>query len=206
MTGRTKVPEDAAIGVFAHSGWAAYVVLSGSPRAPEIVARGRMHLCDDTIPGAKQPYHEAEPMAFALAAKFIARCAAATAKLAAGEIATIEARTKLNWCCVLTASGRPLPDLKSILASHSTIHAAEGEFYRDAVAKACAERGIAVRRVRQRDMEAELQTLPVPASAAKERLAAFGKQVGSPWTQDEKLSASGAWLMLASRPSRRKAG
>jgi hypothetical protein len=206
MTGRLRLPDGAALGVFAHSGWAAYVVLTGSPKAPEIVARGRMQLCDTSIPGAKQPFHEAEPMAFAAAEKFIARCAVATAKLAAKEIAAIEARAKLSACCVLTASGRPLPDLKGILASHSTIHAAEGEFYRDAVANACAERGIAVRRVRQRDLEAELQTLPVPASAAKERLAAFGKQVGSPWTQDEKASASGAWLMLASRPSRRKGG
>jgi hypothetical protein len=206
MTARSKVPDGAAVGVFAHSGWAAYVVLAGSPKAPEILARGRMQLCDTSIPGAKQPYHEAEPMAFAAAEKFIARCAAATAKLAAQEIAAIETQWKLNSCCVLTASGRPLPDLRGILASHSTIHAAEGEFYRDAVVNACTQSGIAVRRVRQRDIEAELQTLPVPASAAKDRLAAFGKQVGSPWTQDEKLSASGAWLMLASRPSRRRSG
>jgi hypothetical protein len=38
--------------------------------------------------------------------------------------------------------------------------------------------------------------------AAKERIAAFGKQAGPPWTQDEKLAALGAWLMLAVLPSR----
>jgi len=206
MTGRSKVPDGAALGVFAHSGWAAYVVLAGSPRAPDILARGRMQLCDTSIKGAKQPFHEAEPMPFAAAEKFIVRCTAATAKLAEVAIAAIQVRTPLRACCVLTASGRPLPDLKGILASHSTIHAAEGEFYRDAVAAACAANGIAVRRVRRRDMEAEMQTLPVPLSAAKERLAAFGKQVGAPWTQDEKLSAAGAWLMLASKASRRTAG
>jgi hypothetical protein len=203
MTSRSKVSDGAALGVFAHSGWAAYVVLTGNPKAPEIVARGRMQLCDTSVPGAKQPFHEAEPMPFALAEKFIARCTAATAKLAAEEIAAIETRAKLAFCCVLAASGRPLPDLKGILASHAAIHAAEGEFYRDAIATACTASGIVVRRVRQRDMEAEMQTLPIAVSAAKERLAVFGKQVGSPWTADEKLSASGAWLMLASRPSRR---
>jgi hypothetical protein len=203
MTGRSKVPDGAALGVYSHSGWAAYVVLTGSAKAPEIAARGRMQLCDVGIKGAKQPFHEAEPMPFAEAGKFIARCRAATAKLADKEIAAIAARTPVGSCCVLTASGRPLPDLKGILASHAAIHAAEGEFYRDAVATACTARGIAVRRVRQRDMEAEIQTLPVSVVDAKNRLAGFGKQMGAPWTQDEKLSALGAWLMLASRPSRR---
>ena len=203
MTARSRVPDGAALGVYAHSGWAAYVVLAGSAREPAIVSRGRIQLCDPGIKGSRQPYHEAEPMPFPAAEKFIARCAAVTAKLAGEAIAAIHAGTPLTGCCVLTASERPLPDLRGILASHSTIHAAEGEFYRDAVAAACAERGIAVRRVRRRAMDAEMEALPVPVGDAKGRIVAFGKQVGAPWTQDEKLSAAGAWLMLASGPSRR---
>jgi hypothetical protein len=100
---------------------------------------------------------------------------------------------------VLAASGRPLPGLKDILASHSYIHAAEGEFYRDAVAVACEAAGISVRRIRSRAMDEELDLLAIPAAVARERLAAFGKAVGSPWTQDEKLSALGGWVMLAGR-------
>jgi hypothetical protein len=202
MTGRSKVP-DAALGVRSHSGWAAYVLLSGNPKKPDILARGRMQLCDPSIHGSKQPFHEAEPKAFPLAEKFIARCTASTAKLAGQALADIAERAHITSCCVLTASGRPLPDLKGILASHSAIHAAEGEFYRDAIAAACDRVKIPVRRVRERDMEAETHNLPVPPSGAKARLAEFGKQVGAPWTADEKLSALGAWLMLASLPSRR---
>lgn len=202
MTGRSKVP-DAALGVRSHSGWAAYVLLAGNPRAPDIVARGRMQLCDPSIQGSKQPFHEAEPMAFPLAEKFIARCTASTAKLADKALSEIAGQARVTACCVLTASGRPLPDLKGILASHSTIHAAEGEFYRDAVAHACERVEIPVRRVRERDMEAETHNLPIPPAVAKARLVEFGKQLGAPWTADEKLSALGAWLMLASLPSRR---
>ncbi len=143
---------------------------------------------------------------FAAAAKFIARCTASSARLAAKAADDLHARSAPQACCILTASGRPLPDLRGILASHSTIHAAEGEFYRDAVAAACAHVGMAVRRVRERDMEAEILKLPLGAAAAKARLAEFGKQMGAPWTADEKLSALGAWLMLASLPSRRAAG
>ena len=203
MTGRTSRPEAAALGVRAHSGWAAYVVLRGDPKRPDIVARDRMMLCDTTIKGSKQPFHEAEPMTFAKAAQFIARCTTSTAALADKALDGIQERTPVRACCVMTASGRPLPDLKGILASHTLIHSAEGEFYRDAIAGACTKHQIAVRRVRERDVDVELQKLPVPAGAAKERLSEFGKRMGPPWTQDEKLAAIGAWLMLAHLPTRR---
>lgn len=182
----------AALGVRSHSGWAAYVVLSGNPKAPDIIARGRMELCERY----KQPFHEAEPMAFARAEKFIAACRAVTAKLANEALKDIG---PVSGCCILTASGRPLPDLKSILASHALIHAAEGEFYRDALAESCARVGIAVKRVRERDVVHEAEHLP----AWRERIAGFGRELGAPWTQDEKLSALGAWLVLAAKPSRR---
>jgi hypothetical protein len=190
MTGTSKRLK-AALGVRAHSGWAAYVVLKGDAKAPEIVARGRMILCD----GHKQPFHEAEPMAFARAEAFIAVCRTTTAKLADAALEGID----VSACCVLTASGRALPGLKGILASHALIHSAEGEFYRDAVADACRRRGIAVTRIRERDIPAEAEHLP----GWREGLAEFGKQVGAPWTQDEKLSALGAWLVLAAKRAKR---
>jgi hypothetical protein len=202
MTGRTRHPERATLGVRSHSGWAAYVVLAGNAKDPRFVTRERMQLCDPSIKGSKQPFHEAEPMPFAKAETFIQTCTTATAKLARKALTRINRETPLRACCVLTASGKPLPDLQAILSSHALIHTAEGEFYRDAIAGACDGCQIAVRRVRERDMENELQKLPVTAAAAKERIAAFGKQAGPPWTQDEKLAALGAWLMLSVLPSR----
>jgi len=204
MTGRTSRPDAAALGVRAHSGLAAYLVLSGDSMHPDIDARARMTLCDPAIKGSKQPFHEAEPMTFAKAEQFITRCAASTAALAEKALADIQRNSPVSACCVLTASGKPLPDLKGILASHTLIHAAEGEFYRDAVAVACKRQQIAVRRVRERDVEVELHKLPVPVVTAKERLIQFGKQMGPPWTQDEKMAAIGAWLMLALLPTRRR--
>ena len=208
MIGRSRVPElsIATVGVRSHSGWAAYVVLAGDPKEPEVVARGRMQLCDLAVKGAKQPFHEAEPMAFGAAEKFIGRCAATTQSLADKAADEICARTNLSACCVLAASGKPLPDLKGILASHALIHTAEGEFYRDAIDRAFARRKIVVRRIRERDIEMELLNLPPGVAAAKARVAEFGKKLGPPWTQDEKLSAFGAWLMLAALPARRRQG
>jgi hypothetical protein len=180
-------------------------VLAGDAKSPQLVTRDRMKLCDPAIAGSKQPFHEAEPMRFDRAETFIRSCTTATAKLARRAVTQIQKETPLRACCVLTAAGKPLPDLRTILASHALIHTAEGEFYRDAIARACESCDIVVRRVRERDMETEVQNLPVPAGAAKARLAEFGKQVGAPWTQDEKLAALGAWLMLAVLPSRHHA-
>lgn len=206
MTGRSKRPEAAALGVRSHSGWAAYVVLAGDPKKPKIIARERMTLCDPGIKGSKQPFHEAEPMPFAEAKKFIARCTSSSLELAKSAIDDVQRQTPVRACCILTASGRPLPGLEDILASHALIHSAEGEFYRDVVDQACSRRKITVRRVRERDMETELQKLPISVAAAKARMAEFGKILGPPWTQDEKLAAFGAWLMLALLPSSHASG
>lgn len=143
-------------------------------------------------------------MVFPAAEKFIARCAASTANLANIALQKIRSHTNVTACCVLSASGKSLPDLKGVLASHALIHTAEGEFYREAIERACAKWKIAVGRVRERDLEMELLKLPVSTDAARTRITEFGRQVGPPWTRDEKLSAGGAWLMLASLPKRRR--
>ena len=49
-----------AIGLRAHSGWAALVAVTGSAAGIEILARRRIELADPDVPGSKQPYHEAE--------------------------------------------------------------------------------------------------------------------------------------------------
>jgi hypothetical protein len=210
MTGRSKAPDGrgrAALGVRAHSGWAAYVVLGGRIDAPDILKRGRMELCDASIKGSKQPFHEAEPLPFDEGSRFIARCSKATAALADKVLVQIQSEVSpLAACCVLTASGRALPELRAILASHALIHAAEGEFYRDAVVEACARSKIPTERMRERDIDAAADRLPGNMAARRQRLDAFGKQVGTPWRQDEKLAALAAWLALASKASRKSPG
>jgi len=164
-----------------------------------------MELCDASIKGSKQPFHEAEPMKFAAAERYISTCQSATGTLAQNAFRTLVAKHGLlKACCVLTASGRPLPGLREILASHALIHAAEGEFYRDAIVAAAERIGIPVFKVREKDLAVAADRLPGSANERKVRLADFGKQVGSPWRQDEKLAAVGAWLALAGKPSQPK--
>jgi hypothetical protein len=203
MTGRSKGPEPtAAIGVRAHSGWAAYVVLGGKIEQPELRGRGIMALCDSTIDGSKQPFHHAEPMAFSAAKSFIDRCRSSSETLASRAFEDIIATNGgLRGCCILTASGRTLPALRDILASHALIHAAEGEFYRDVVAFAAQRRRIRSERVRERDLALAAERLPGTERTRRELVEKFGKAVGPPWRQDEKLATLAAWFALAMKPS-----
>jgi hypothetical protein len=197
------VKPSVALGARTHSGWAAYVVLSGETSAPRILFRGVMQLCDPKIQGSKQPFHHAEPMPFKEAEAFIQKCKKSSQSLADQALDEIAAaHGVLKGCCILTASGRPLPDLRAILASHALIHSAEGEFYREVIRNAAQQKGVATEMIRERDMQTLAERLPGTETSRRETLTAFGKQMGSPWRQDEKLAAMAAWFVLAMRQSR----
>jgi hypothetical protein len=201
MTGTSKARK-ATIGFRAHSGWACAILLAGPKTNPKIIDRRRVMLCDRSIQGSKQPFHEAEEMPFASAEAFIERCTKSTDALARFELKALRDVAKKNdlqivGCGLTTASGRPLPDLKSILASHSLIHAAEGEFYRDTLARACKAAKIEVSRVKEREVaDWTAARLNLTDTALKTQLATYGKALGAPWTVDEKLATMAAWLAL----------
>lgn len=202
MTGTSKARR-ATLGFRSHSGWACAIVLAGPKTDPKILDRRRITLCDPSIHGSKQPFHEAEPMPFESAKAFIDSCTKSTDRLAAGELKALRKIADTNGVEIVgagltTASGRPLPDLRSILASHSLIHAAEGEFYRDALARTCVRAGIAVSRIKERETaDWTAARLNLTDTALKTRLADWGKALGPPWTADEKLATMAAWLALA---------
>jgi hypothetical protein len=193
----------AALGFRSHSGWACAILLRGPKALPEILDRRRVELCDPTITGSKQPFHQAEAMPFAKGKAFIERCTSSSDTLARAALKELRkvaeaGGVEITGCGITTASGRPLPELQSILASHSLIHAAEGEFTRDRLAHACTAAKIAVSRVKEREVaDWTASRLNLTDTALKTRLAEWGKALGSPWTADEKLATMAAWLALA---------
>src|SRR5205085_934554 len=91
--------------------------------------------------------------------------------------------------CVLLASGRALPGLAGILASHALIHTAEGEFYRDALREACKSCGLHETGVQERKLTGEAaRALGRSGEDLQSKVAGFGKVLGPPWRQDEKMS------------------
>jgi hypothetical protein len=93
-------------------------------------------------------------------------------------------------CGLVLASGRELPPLESILASHALIHAAEGEHFRHALTHTSQRLGLPVVRVPERDLRVSSASLVTRVNAA-------GKQFGPPWTADQKLAALVAWRALS---------
>jgi hypothetical protein len=54
----------AAIGLRAHSGWAALVAVAGTVDAVRLLERRRIIIADPEIPGSKQPYHAAAELPY----------------------------------------------------------------------------------------------------------------------------------------------
>lgn len=198
-----RMSEQATIGFRTHSGWAVAIVVAGSPIEPVILDRRRIEFADPVLQGSKQPFHAAEPLPYPEAADLIDRVRASAEQLAeralSGLIESLAARDyTIIGAMVLTAAGRPLPELAAILKSHALIHTAEGEFFREVIASACARHSLPITRVKERevwDLGAEKFRIATPDLQRK--IDALGKTLGPPWRQDEKLAAMAAWLVAA---------
>jgi hypothetical protein len=195
----------AALGFRAHSGWAALVALTGTTAAPAVILRRRLVIADPSISGSKQPFHAAEPMPFEDAGSYIRRCTESTRSLAEAGLRDVVAELsgmglQVAGTCVLMGSGRPTGDLAKILSAHPLIHTAEGEFFRDALKHACESGGLKFSGVKERELVSHAAgVLGIPVAELERRATELGKGIGPPWTQDQKLSAIAAWLVLADR-------
>jgi hypothetical protein len=196
----------AALGLRVHSGWAAAVVVAGSPGKPVLLERRRLVLADpDALPGSKQPFHAAEPLEFADAERHVARCVADARGRADEELRSLlraasAAGHELVGCGMLLSSERALPELSRILAAHPLIHTAEGAHFRDALAFAARALSLKVLGVPERDVESRAAAAArVSPNALRDRVAALGKTLGPPWTQDQKFATMAALVAFASR-------
>ncbi|HEY6967847.1 MAG TPA: hypothetical protein VJA94_01480 [Candidatus Angelobacter sp.] len=192
----------AAIGVRVHSGWAAAVAVAGRTGAEQIVERRRIEIADVRMPGAVQPYHFAQRMEIKPAEQHIAKCEAESARLALAGLRDLlhdleQREYSVVSSCILLSSGRPLPSLEKILASHAMIHTAEGEFFRQAFRDAFTRLNIPVTGIRERDLEQEANSKFGRAGPKlRERISSMGKLLGPPWTADQKSAALGAFIVL----------
>jgi hypothetical protein len=161
-----------AIGIVTHTGWAACVVVGGSPRKPEIVANQVVEVLGDA---ERFCYHMAAEMERAAAASWIA--AARKKALANARRALAPLVGREVGACAIVAKDRDPGDLDQILAAHPRIHTAEGCFYRDVFRDACA---------------VPVHLVP-PASLDPSKV---GKLAPPPWGKDQRLAALAAWSVL----------
>jgi hypothetical protein len=197
----------AALGFRAHSGWTALVALSVSQGVPSVLARQRVHLVENFTYKFRQPYHTAKRMAPDEGRAFVARVQSEARRLAYRAIRELQDNLqaqgyRLARTGLVLASGRPLPRLPQILASHALIHTADGELFRGAILHASARCGLRSATVREKELLSEAsRVLHLKPDALTQRIADLGRELGRPWSQDEKFASLVAWMALASRSS-----
>jgi hypothetical protein len=193
----------AALGFRAHSGWAAAVAVSGSATQPIVIQRRRLMIADPGDANAKQPHHAAEGLALDAAERLVGRCIERSQQLANEEVKRLVADLRASGhgvvgCGLLQGSGRTLPGLPGILASHALIHTAEGQMFRDVLAAAARHHRLLLTDIRERDLMARCAAdLRLSSEHATRMLAEMCRRLGPPWRQDEKYATLAALLALA---------
>jgi hypothetical protein len=194
--------KQAALGFRAHSGWTAVVAVTLEAGSPVVLLRDRPHLVKTYTYEFRQPYHTAEKKPFADAEGFLSGMRSEARGLAyriihAAEMNLRKAGFELQCCGLLLASGKPLPSLPRILASHALIHTADGEFFREAILHGCSRCHLEAFTLKEREIaETCRDALHLQPEELERRLTELGRPVGAPWSQDEKFSALAAWLSL----------
>lgn len=144
-------------------------------------------------------YHHAAEVPAASAGTLIETAHTQAIEKARGQIemliAAVQSKGKTVVAAGVSGGNNRLPDvLSEILAVHSRIHAAEGAFYRDVLADACAHMDLRVRRMPERDLWAHAsKSSGSTEDGLRVRFVALGKQLGPPWGEDQKLAALAAF-------------
>jgi hypothetical protein len=167
-----------------------------------VIDRRRIELADPAVPGFPQPYHAAEALPIQQAEQLVGRCLEVSRRKAAESLLDAVEDLHSNGydaaaCGVLVRTGRPLPGLEEILASHALLHTAEGHMFRDALCHGASNLALSTERVEERDVyDYAARRLGMSVQALQSRLAELGRELGPPWREDQKLAVIAAWVAL----------
>lgn len=189
-----------AIGLKAHSGWAAAVVVGLPDGHVQLVDRCRLSLVDGQGAWGRQPYHAAEGLPPEEAEAIVQQGIAGARRASAERLAALvdhleEAGHEVAGGAVLTGSPMPAWSTAQILAVHIRMHQAEGHLFPDALAAAVCACGLPLGLLREKDLD-ELAPSACPWT---DDVAALGKWAGPPWGADQKHAALAALVIFGAR-------
>ena len=184
-----------ALGLKAHSGWAALVVVGKSDDRFVVVERKRLELVEEQW--AKQPYHAAENMEAAAARNLVRRGVSAAHKIASRELKAaiaheVKRKNTILACAVLMSSPMPAWTVDEILAVHFRMHKAEGVLFREALLAAANNCGLPTLALPEKSLSSEI----TDRIETTRIINALGKSVGPPWAKDQKDAALAAIIAL----------
>jgi hypothetical protein len=192
---------DVALGCRDHSGWAVVVGVGGDPSAPRVLARERIPLVDEALP--RMAYHAALEVDLDDAGALIEQVTRSAEQYAERSLSSVADQLRADGhevigVAVAASNTAPPTDLAKILASHSLVHAAEGELYRDALVDATETLGLPLTRFPNKHALSEAAAaLGVDTETLSARLAALRKTLGPPWQKDHREATAAALLVLA---------
>lgn len=192
-----------ALGLKAHSGWAALVAIGISGGEFQVIDRRRLALVEPRDSAwAKQPYHAAETFERKKARDVVKRGTDAAYRIALKQIRTTVQRLeeqshKIAACAVLMPGPMPEWTTAEILAVHFRMHQAEGVLFPDALANAAEACALKLVAIPEKTLTQIAQkTLGKSAIELTRLVAALGKTVGPPWTRDQKNATLAAMVAL----------
>ncbi len=192
-----------ALGLKAHSGWSALVVVGVSGKQFEVIDRRHIELVDEgDAHSAKQPYHAAERLKPTDAQKLVERGNDAARRIALQQMRSIVKALRgqahdIIACAVLVPSPMPNWTTAEILTVHFRMHKAEGVMFPEALAKAAEECGLKLIAIPEKQLaEHAERVLATSLSELTSKVATLGKSVGPPWGKDQKSAALAALVAL----------
>jgi len=189
-----------ALGLKAHSGWAALVAIGDRDGEFTVLDRRRIELVEDGW--AKQPYHAAKTMKPDAAREAVERATETAGRLAAKEIQAAvrrerERQNEVVSCAVLVASPMPGWSLEEILAVHFRMHKAEGVLFPDALVRGIERSGLKPFALIEKELPKRgAHALRSAPNRLAVKLTSLGKSVGPPWGKDQKHAALAAMIAL----------
>jgi hypothetical protein len=194
---------DVVIGIKAHSGWAALVVIGKRDDGFVVVGRNRIELVEEEW--QKQPYHAARRSTLDAARDVVTRGAETAQRIATREIRAAVSReqgggNRVTACALLAGDSMPDWSIEEILAVHFRMHKAEGALFRDALARAAEACGTTLVTLPEKALVLHAErALGTSERAIATTIAVLGKGIGPPWGKDQKDAALAAVVALEAR-------
>src|SRR5437764_12059169 len=192
-------PRAAALGLRVKSGWAAAVLLTGTPRSPQLCDVRRIELSDPQHPETRQPYHAAMGKLERDARKIDQRVEVVRG-IAQQSIATLLAsyqRQNLRIRRAALVVGSQI-DPDSIANPHIRAHAFEGRLFRSVLEESLRAHRIRANILIERHAYAHaVEELKQTNKSGRGEIQDLGGEPETPWPAAQRLRAVAAWLGLS---------
>lgn len=177
-----------AVGVADHAGWAILVTVN---RDGVALDRRRVELVEEGLP-VMPHHHEGQKLPLAEAVELVARVQASAERHAKARLDELVDSVGTGIAAIALRACPALPEsTRERLESYRAMCVADWVMYRQALARAAANRGWSVRWYDARLVSAEAARA-LPRGSLTEVLEAGRAALGSPWTRDHKVAMAAA--------------